>query len=179
MKKIIVSALFALTAALAQDAAPVDTREVVGMVGTSYNQQGSPKATLTLGGYYQIADSAYVGVAVDVAFKPNTQPGFTVRPEYIRQVFSINGQPFYAIGGIGASFVASDPTAVLAQLTPILQNVGTNVGYSAATGLTTTFKVYKGLYAAPVVRVVKGSLNDTQVVAGINFGGKLKFSRKR
>lgn len=172
--------LLALTGAFAQTAAPVTVeRDVVLTVGTAYNQNGTPKATVDVGAFYQVSDSAYMGVAVDLAFKKNAQPGMTFRPEYVHQVFSVNGHPVSAIVGIGASFVATDPAAILSQLTPVLANVGTNVGYSAATGLTTSFPLYRGIYVAPVVRVIKGSLNDTQVVFGINFATKVKFTRTK
>lgn len=166
-----------LTPALAQPA-PDTSRDVVLFTGTSYNHTGSPKLTADLGAFYQIGEKDYVGVVADLAFKRNQQPTITMRPEYARQFASIGKLPLYALAGIGAEFAASDPAAVIQQLKAALSNVGTNVGYSAATGVTTNFPIGHGLYVIPAFRVVKGSLNDTAYVLGINIGGKVKVSQK-
>jgi hypothetical protein len=162
--------------------APSAPREIVAFTGAAYNHSGSPKVTMTLGGAYPVSDSAYLGVVADVGFKRNSQPTVTIRPEFIREVFRVNGHPIYGLFGIGASFAARDPAAIVQQLVPVLrtalENVGTNFGYSAATGVTTNFRLYRGLHALPAFRVVKGSLNDTQFVFGVNFGGKATVAKK-
>lgn len=154
------------------------TREVVAFVGSEYNATGSPKATLAVGALYPVSASAYAGVAVDLAFKKNQQPGITFRPEFLPRMFSFNGHDVFGIIGLGAQFQASDPAAVVTNLKAALSNVGTNVGYNAATGITTSFRLGKSnLYLSPVFRIVKGSLSDTAYVGGVVLATKIKVSQ--
>jgi hypothetical protein len=156
-------------------------RTIVGFVGSEYNSSGSPAATMVLGGMVPVGSRDYAGVAADLAFKPNQQPGVTFRPEYLKYAGSVTiGKvtlPIYAIIGVGVQFQASDPAVVIQQLRAALANVGTNVGYSAAVGATTRFKVWKLPVMAPAFRTVKGSLNDTQYVVGLTFPFEFRASR--
>ena len=171
-KSIAVIAMLFLVAfaAFAQDPPP---RGIVGFVGSEYNQSGSPKATMVLGGLLPMGDRDYVGAAADLAFKPNQQPGVTIRPEYLKYAGSVTvgklNFPIYAILGVGVQFQASDPVVIFENLKAALGNVGTNVGYNAAVGVTTNFKVWKLPKIAPAFRMVKGSLNDTQYVVGVTI----------
>ncbi|MDE2104524.1 MAG: hypothetical protein KGL39_45230 [Patescibacteria group bacterium] len=155
-------------------------RPIVGFVGSEYKSGGSPKATMVLGGLLPIGDTDFAGAAADLAFKPNQQPAITIRPEYIKYAGSVTvgsvKLPVYAIIGLGVQFQASDPMAVITQLKAALSNVGTNVGYNAAVGVTTNFSVGK-VHFSPAFRVVKGSLNDTQYVAGVTIPFDLKVGK--
>lgn len=155
-------------------------REIVLLAGATFNRAGSPKLTLDVGAAYQVAGKNYVCLMIDLAFQKNQTPGMTFRPEFAREVFRVNGLPILLLAGIGAEFKASDPAAVIRQLAPIvkagLENVGTNLGYNAATGVATNFHVAGPLYLAPSFRVVKGSLGETQYVAGIQFASKVRIS---
>lgn len=181
-RRSVITALFALALGAVAAFGQTTTREVVAFTGAAYNQNSTPRISWTLGGAVPVSDSAFVGIVADVAFSRTQQPGITVRPEYIREILSINGRKVYALAGIGATFQASDPTAVIQQLVPTIQaalaNVGTNLGYSAASGLTTDIDIGRGWHLLPAARVVKGSLNDTQVVIGFNIGRKMQISRK-
>jgi hypothetical protein len=186
MKRLLTLALCFLFAfvAFAQESTPAESpMEVVLFSGAAFNAGGSPQVTGTLGGLYQFTPKTYGGLVADISFRKSGLPQTTIRGEVARQVLTINGLPIYALMDVGSSFAASEPSALVQSagnvLTAVAQNVGTNVGYMAGTGVSTSFRLpfYKKLYALPSFRVVKGSLNDAQLVWGINFGAKVKIKK--
>lgn len=152
-------------------------RQAVGYVGTSYNPQGSPNATINVAGFYPVLDDdkLYVGAALDVAWKPNAQPKFLIRPEALPLLYrlEINGKrlPIYGIVGLGVQIEPTDPVATIANLKAVLSNVGTNYGLNAAIGLTTSIPLYRSLYLSPSFRWVGGDGKPAQI-AGIGIAWK-------
>jgi hypothetical protein len=184
MKCGIVVAIVLAMAALAWAQAPAaaaQSQEVVLLVGSAYNSGGAPQVSGRVGGLYQFTPTTFGAIVADLGFRKGTLPQTTISGEFGRQIFVVSGVPVYALVDVGGSFAASDPGAILqktgAVVSAVIQNAGTNVGYLAATGVGAAIHIGGNWWALPAVSVVKGSLNDTQLLIRLNFGLKVKAAK--
>jgi hypothetical protein len=153
------------------------------LVGGHYNPDASPKFGATIGGLYPVSANDALGVIADITAVPGvTTKGnrlkTNIRFEYVRKApWAVSGWPIYILADVGGTFEASDPTAIVQQAKALITS-GTNAGYQAATGIATERHLWKSLYLAPALRVVKGSLDHTTLVGGINLEFKGQIERK-
>lgn len=160
----------------------VSPLQVILFSGATYNGGGNPRAGMNVGALYQFSKMIYGGLVADVGF--NKSPQTNIRGEMVVKVADINGIPIFTLVDVGGAFAASNPSAIVSgsgsALAAVVSNVGTNIGYSAASGLATAFPfpLYKKLYVMPSIRAVKGSLNDMQYVIGINFGAPVTIKKE-
>jgi hypothetical protein len=153
-------------------------RNAVAYLGTSYNPAGSPKSVLNLGGFYPVLpdDRLYVGAALDIAFKRNSQPKIVIRPEALPRLYTLEvnnfSLPIYGIVGLGAQIEPTDPVATLNNLKAAVSNVGTEYGINAAIGVTTSVPLSRSLYVSPSFRWVGGDGKPAKIV-GVGITWKL------
>jgi hypothetical protein len=185
MKQALVLVFLALcvcmTAAPAQtnDLSSLLDKDVLVVVGPAYlSGNGTPQAGGTVGTTMPFTNRLSGGIFADLAFRKTGAPQTNVRGQVSYQLCSItiagHDYPVNLLEDVGTAFAASDPSTAITQaagvVSAVLQNVGTNVGYIAASGVGTDIVLGKSLHMQPYIRVVKGSLNDTAWTVGIGFG---------
>ena len=167
------------TASSPADISALLDKDVLVIVGPSFlSGNGTPQVGGTVGALMPFTTRLSGGIFADIAFRKTGNPQTNIRGQVSYQAFSLtiagHDYPVNLLEDVGTSLAASDPSTALAGagniVTAVLQHVGTNVGYIAASGVGTDVPLGKTLHLQPYIRVVKGSLNDTAWVAGVNFG---------
>ena len=135
----------------------------------------------TLGASYPFTVATSGGLAADLAFRSKALPQTNIRGFFEWQAFKVGSLPVILTEDVGAAFAASDPASAIqktgALLQSVLSNVGTNVGYLAATGVRTDIPIGRGFVLQPRVRLAKGSLNDTGIVVALTLGSSVVVSK--
>jgi len=167
--------------ALGQTATPVTAPpvQVTLFGGGEYNPSGSPKAAVTLGGLYPFSATTSGGMVADLSFKSG-RPTTVISGMIEQKAGNIGQYPVYLLAQVGTAFAASSPTVTTeagALAAQVAASAGTNIGYSAATGVRTEIPLGKNLYLRPSARIIKGSLNDTEFVFGLVLASKVTVSK--
>jgi hypothetical protein len=161
-------------------------KDVMVVLGPSFiSGGGTPAIGGTVGASFPLGNTLSGGVFADIAFRTSGNPQINIRGQLAQQIFTFTVAnrtfPVSILGDIGPTFVASDPNAVVTgagkSLVAVLGNIGTNVGYIAATGVQTEVVLPHNIRGQPYFRVVKGSLNDAGWSVGVNFGIPVRLKK--